>query len=259
MALQRTFQVCRCLFSSGSHFALFHERFLLWDSRSSQAYYFGRLWSTLFQFNHSTTYKDKTTTRAIQDNFKSQLMELMTRLPVSWTSFCQLEQVRTTRYPAPWHSLISWTFPDVPTSPDLSFPIHPITQEEFFATEISALRPLSAHYQPLDFSSFLNSASTATPDRPVIYWALVWSPTESSPVLVRLSSDISLCPNYSIEHWVLSPNNQTFRDSYGKRATNHDFFIPCSSPGCLSYSQTGFASGYHSHCCLISSLPLLDI
>src|SRR5437762_777682 len=110
------------------------------------------------------------------------------------------------------------------------------------------LRPLSEHYQPMDFSSFLNSASTATPDRPVVYWALVWSPTKSSPVLVRLSSYTSLCPSYSIEHWVLSSNNQALRDSYDKKATNHNFFIPCTSPGCLSHSQTDFASGQHFRC-----------
>ena len=117
----------------------------------------------------------------------------------------------------------------------------------------------SEHYQPLDFSFFINFASTATPKRPVVYWALVWSPTKSSPILVRLSSYISLCPNYSIKHWVLSPNNQTFHNFYGRKATNHDFFIPCTSSGCLSYSQTGFAPGHHSCCCLVSSSRLLDI
>src|SRR5207245_4644090 len=109
------------------------------------------------------------------------------------------------------------------------------------------------------FSSSLNSASTATPERPVIYWALVWFPTKSSPVLIRLSSDASLCPSYSIEHWVLSPYNQTLRDSYGRKATNHDFFIPCTSSGCLSYSHTDSSVGQPSRCCLISSSRLLDI
>src|SRR5204863_7686733 len=156
-------------------------------------------------------------------------------------------------------SLACFTFPDASTSPDLSLPIHPITQEEFFATEISTLRPLSEHYQPLNFSSFLTSASTATPERPVIYWALVWSPTKSSPILVRLSSYTPLCPNYCIEHWVLSPNNQALRDSYGRKATNHDFFIPCTSSGCLSYSQDDGTLGQPSRYFLISSSCLLDI
>ena len=184
----------------------------------------------------------------------------MTCLPLSWVSFNHLEATRITKSRSiPWDLLTSWLFPNAPTSSALSSPGRVITTGEFFDTNISTLRPLSSHYQPLDFFSFLNLASTATPKKPIKYWALVWSPTRSSPILVRLSSYSSLCPNYSIEHWVLSPTNQALRNFFGKNATNYDFFIPCSSPGCLDHAQSNSIINSHSGysgCLWIGSQPL---
>ena len=106
--------------------------------------------------------------------YKSQLMEPMTSLPLSWVSFNQLEATRITKKCSnQWNSLTSWLFPNAPTSTALSSPHRPIPPVELFGADISTLRPLSSHYQPLDFSSFLDLASRATPKHPTRHWALV--------------------------------------------------------------------------------------
>jgi hypothetical protein len=71
--------------------------------------------------------------------FKSQFIEPMTNSPLSWASFCHLENFRIVKKPSQWNSILSWLFPTITTSSVLSFPCRSISNQEFFAVNPAIL------------------------------------------------------------------------------------------------------------------------
>ena len=195
--------------------------------------------------------------------FKSQLSEIITNRPLSWSSFCHSNSILLTITPIAWFKLLLAVFPGQPifgeSSPFCADPA-PLRPESLLAFDSTSIPMVHSSCVPLDLISYHQQFLT-TPFTKNNIWAVTWSPVRASPIIVRITfgtDESSL--SYNIEHWIVTPSTSELRDLV-TNSTNYDFLIPCSSPGCLlppapSHDTLAVTSNY---CTSIGTTPLIAI